>query len=119
MDFVDAGVERVGPAMKEEYPGQRAGESDGGVERRAVAAVVDRDDALEVRELSCERRQIAEVRRDANGGEAGAGRLDACDERKEVVDGVGAPCVGVGAGVAGDLGPGGEVEREELAPWGE
>ena len=58
----------------------------------------------------CERGQRAQVRGDADGGEAGAGGLNAGDQGEQVVDGMGAPGVGVGAGVAGDLRPGAEVE---------
>ena len=56
------------------------------------------------------------MRRDANGGKAGAGGFDARDEREQIVDGVGCPGVGVGARVAGDFRPGAEVKREQLAP---
>ena len=49
-------------------------------------------------------------------GKAGAGWLNAGYEGEKVVDGMGAPGVGVGAGVSGDLGPCAEVKGQEFAP---
>ena len=84
--------------------------------RRTVAVVFDLDVASGVGKAGDERVEIAQVRSDADGGEAGAGRFDAGDQGQQVVDRMGGPGVGVGAGVAGDFGPGAEVQRQEFAP---
>jgi len=76
----------------------------------------DLDVACRVREGGGERGQSAQMRGDADGGEAGGGRLDACYQGEQVVDGVSGPGVGVGAGIARNLWPGAEVERKQLAP---
>ena len=57
------------------------------------------------------------MRSDPDRGEAGAGRLDSCYQREQVIDGMGCPGVRVGTCVAGNLRPGAEVQRKQLAPW--
>ena len=89
---------------------------DGRVQGVSGAEVVDLDDSFRMRVTDGDRGELAEVRRDADGGKAGTGRLDARDEREQVVDGMRGPCVRVGAGVAGNFRPGAEVERQQLAP---
>ncbi len=78
--------------------------------------ILDLDIARGVGEGRCEVIERSEMGSDADGGEAGAGGFDAGNEGEHVVDGVGRPCVRVGAGVAGDFGPGAEVERQQFAP---
>ena len=66
---------------------------DCGVEGVAVVLVIDGDVALCMGEGGFEGGQIAEVRGDADGFEAGACWLDTGDERQKIVDGVRGPCV--------------------------
>src|SRR5271157_607754 len=115
-DLIYAGFELPNLAVEDEVAGELAGQSDGCVEFFAVAAVLDLDDALRMGIRGCERGQRAQVGCYADRGKAGAGWLNARYQREQIVDGMGAPGVGVGAGVAGNFRPGAEVEGQEFAP---
>src|SRR6202041_145506 len=77
-----------------EAAGERARQGDGGVQAGALTLIFDVNCAFGMRIGCSERRQGAEMGSDGDGREARAGGL-----------------------VAGDLRPGAEVERQQLAPW--
>ena len=92
------------------------GKMDGGVEFSVAEGVLHIYGAERVRVASGEGVERTEVRLDEHGLKSKTRGLDSGDDVEQVEVGVGAPGVGVGTGGFGLLGPGGEAERDHIAP---
>src|ERR1700722_15112249 len=95
LDAIHAGFQRRDVSIEDKIAGQIARQGDNGAEALALPDVLYLDVAQSMRTGGRAALERAEMRCMAHGGKSRRARLDAGDQREQVIDGVRGPCVRV------------------------